>query len=485
MKKKFILNIILLIGLNLLIKPFWIFGIDRTVQNIVDPAIYGIYFPLFNFSFLFNILLDIGITNFNNRSIARQKNFLEENFSKIFSLKIILFIFYFLFMIIIGIFMGYNQLQIKMLIPLLINQFLSSFILYLRSNISGLLMFKTDSFLSVLDRMIMIICCSIVLWGNITNKPFDIMWFIYIQTFSYVITCLFALSIVLKKSSFHKPFVDIAYFKTIFKQSIPFAILYLFTSMHNRMDSVIMERILPIDEGSAQVVIYASAYRLLDAGIIIAYLVSVICMPLFSNIIANKKNVTDILKTSFTILFVYGVIVAIASFFYSYELMNLLYNNNHIEESAEVYKILMISIFPVVLTYVFGSLLTANGNLKQLNTIAIVGFCISLILNFIFIPIYGAKGSAWAFLTTQIFIIISEIYLTIKIFHFKIKLNFILKLGFFTIGVILLNILSKNYLPFSWEKNFSIMLLGTIATIFISRLIKIKDIFNLFSSIKT
>ena len=146
MRKNFIFNIILLIGLNLLIKPFWIFGIDRTIQNTVDVQVYGIYYTLFNFSFLFNIILDMGITNFNNRSVARQKDFLKENFSRIFSLKIILFFFYLLFMIVAGFIIWHNQLQIKMLIPLLVNQFLSTFILYLRSNVSGLLMFKTDSF---------------------------------------------------------------------------------------------------------------------------------------------------------------------------------------------------------------------------------------------------------------------------------------------------------------------------------------------------
>lgn len=95
MQRKFIVNIIILIGLNLLIKPFWIFGIDRTVQNIVDTQTYGIYFALFNFTFLFNIALDMGITNFNNRSVARRNDFLKESFARIFSLKIILFVFLF------------------------------------------------------------------------------------------------------------------------------------------------------------------------------------------------------------------------------------------------------------------------------------------------------------------------------------------------------------------------------------------------------
>jgi len=38
MKRKFINNLGFLLFLNLLVKPFWIFGIDRTVQNMAAPG---------------------------------------------------------------------------------------------------------------------------------------------------------------------------------------------------------------------------------------------------------------------------------------------------------------------------------------------------------------------------------------------------------------------------------------------------------------
>ena len=69
MQKKFLRNLVLLVFLNLLVKPFWILGVDRQVQNVVGPEEYGLYFTIFNFSFLFYIFLDLGITNFNNRNI--------------------------------------------------------------------------------------------------------------------------------------------------------------------------------------------------------------------------------------------------------------------------------------------------------------------------------------------------------------------------------------------------------------------------------
>ena len=61
MQRKFLTNITLLLFLNFLVKPFWIFGIDRTIQNIVGAGEYGWYSSLLNFTFLFNILLDFWI----------------------------------------------------------------------------------------------------------------------------------------------------------------------------------------------------------------------------------------------------------------------------------------------------------------------------------------------------------------------------------------------------------------------------------------
>ena len=80
-QQNFVFNICFLIFLNLLIKPFWILGIDVGVQNSVGAADYGLYFAVFNFTYLFNMLLDMGITNFNNRNIARHSQLLSKHLS--------------------------------------------------------------------------------------------------------------------------------------------------------------------------------------------------------------------------------------------------------------------------------------------------------------------------------------------------------------------------------------------------------------------
>ena len=94
MQKKFISNLVLMVLLNLLIKPISIFGIDAAVQNRVGAEEYGVYFSLLNFSFLFNILLDFGINNFTTKSVAQYPNAAIKYFGKVFTFRLLLFVVY-------------------------------------------------------------------------------------------------------------------------------------------------------------------------------------------------------------------------------------------------------------------------------------------------------------------------------------------------------------------------------------------------------
>ena len=95
MQRKFLTNLLLLLLLNFLIKPLWIFGIDLRVQNVVGAQDYGFYFAILNASFLFNILLDFGITKFNNKNIAQNTQLLNKHFSGIVILKLMLAVVHF------------------------------------------------------------------------------------------------------------------------------------------------------------------------------------------------------------------------------------------------------------------------------------------------------------------------------------------------------------------------------------------------------
>jgi len=476
MQRKFITNLGLLLFLNLLIKPFWVFGIDRTVQNIVGSEDFGFYFAIFNFSFLFNILLDLGITNFNNRNIAQNKQLLAKHFSGIVSLKLLLGLLYFLVTFGLAFIWGYRGKQLSLLAFVGFNQFLLQFLLYLRSNISGMLMFRTESLMSVLDRTLMIIIMSVLLWGGITDQEFKIEWFVYAQTTAYLVAVMIAYSIVSIKSKSLRINWNLPFFLMILRKSAPFALLTLLMTFYNRIDSVLLDKLLPGNTGEIQAGIYAHAYRILEATNQISFLFAVLLLPLFSHLIKSGEMVdlTNIARVSFSLLFVGTLILAVSSYFYSYEIMDLLYDE-HIEESAQVYSYIIFGVIAMSTSYVFATLLTANGDLKALNLIALGSVLISLILNVVLVPSMLAKGSAIANVSALFFSTIVQLVVVRKKFKLKFGSAFYLKIALFVLLSYAVFFMLEHLIEMEWIKSFSISAILSLIIAVLLRLLNIKE----------
>jgi len=63
-------------------------------------------------------------------------------------------------------------------------------------------------------------------------------------------------------------------------------------------------------------------------------------------------------------------------------------------------------------SYVWGTLLTANGSMKSMNRVAAGALLANVALNAALIPQYGAVGSAAASLFTQIVVALAQIFLS-------------------------------------------------------------------------
>jgi O-antigen/teichoic acid export membrane protein len=474
MQKKFVQNLLFLLILNLLIKPFWLLGIDRAVQNSVGNQEYGFYWALFNFSYIFQIFLDFGINSFNNRNIAQHHQLLSKYFSSIIVLKLLLTLFYIVLLFTVGLFIGYSDRAIKLLGFLAFNQIIASYILYLRSNISALQYFKTDSVFSVLDRSFMIIMCSIALWGNVLHQTFKIEWFVYIQTISYCITALLAFLFVYNKTLYFKFRFNKALFLLILKKSYPFAILSLLMSVYTRIDGVMIERLLPDPVGKIQTGIYSQSYRVLDALNMIAFLFATLLLPIFSRMLKTKEDIRDLATTSFRIFFFPATIIITACFVYSEEIMVLLYHHND-EYSARIFRFLILNFLSMGSVYIFGTLLTANANLSFLNITSAIGMGLNILLNFVLISRYQAFGAVIATLLTQFLVSSIQVLKAVKLFKIQVLAKTIfLSLIFLTILILSAYFIRQAYIDWYWGF-FSVLLIGGIM-VFTFRLIQIKTL---------
>jgi len=468
MKKNFLTGVGLIMLLNFIIKPIWVLGIDRTVQNVVGQSEYGFYLIVFNFSLILSIILDFGVTNFNQRTISQHPQLLRKFLSGILPLKILLSLVYAVVLFLIALTMKYSGRQFHFLLFLGINQILASYVLYMRSNITGMMMFKTDSIMSILDKLLMIIFCTLLLYGGFIRQPFKIEWFVYSQTVAYLITAIATSIIVFGKAELIKLKWNRALLVSLVKKTFPYALLSLLMAFYYRIDPILIGEILP-EEGSQQAGVYAMGYRLLDVLSQIAYLTSFFLLPLFARYIKLKGKLKELITLAFSILITISVVAASACAFYSTELMNLLYHHNS-DDATRVFQIIIWGFIAISTSYVFGTLLTANGNLKALNIIALVGIVVNLFVNFLLIPRLMAIGSAYASLATQFSTAIIQLFVVRRIFKMSAGWNIIIRLALFIGGSVFICYVSKQ-LPLNPFINFGTAIAASLLWAFLLKII--------------
>jgi O-antigen/teichoic acid export membrane protein len=295
--------------------------------------------------------------------------------------------------------------------------------------------------------------------------------FIYAQTIGWLATLLIAFLIIYRKTPQLKLKINLALLKIIIKECYPLLILMLLMSSYTKLDTVIMERML--SNGAHQVGIYASAYRLLDAVNMIAFLVSSLLLPMFSRMIRNKENVQPLLKLSFSILVIPAMIFSIACFFYKNEIMTLLYYNSN-DYNNQIFALLMIAFIPIANNYIFGTLLTANGDFKTLNFIAFTCLVVNVGLNIFLIPKYEALGAAIATVCTQFIATGLQTYYVSKKFGTQVKLKTLFLLMLLIIFSVIVSGLFY-YSSINWLYSITLSCLCALIAAIMVKLIPLKE----------
>lgn len=457
-------------------KAFWVLGIDRTVQNVVGAQEYGLYFSLFSFSVLFNILLDFGITNYNNRRIATTPSDLPAMLGNIFIIRFLFALIYSLVTIVFARTLGYGPRQMGVLYVLMVNQFIVTFIIYLRSNITALHLFSLDSIISVMDRFLMIIICGLLLWGNITKSLFEIEWFVYSQTAAYGFTLVAAMLIVIYKGKIQRFVINLKQVRRIIRESFPYALLALFITIYWRSDSVMIERMMP--DGLINAGIYAQAFRLLDAVAMIPFLFSVILLPMLTRLLSKGESPSSLLRFSTFLLLIPASVTTAFSILYSSDIMELLYRG-HVAESSGIFAILMAGYLPVSFIYIYSTFITAMGKMRILNIIALAGMTLNILLNFILIPTLGLKGAAITSVGTQFILAVLYGTIVVRRKYIERKRSNFLQPGMYLLFMFLLSVGLKIFSLPLLPGGLIIMLAGIVLPLLL-RAISTRDFLFIF-----
>jgi len=116
--------------------------------------------------------------------------------------------------------------------------------------------------------------------------------------------------------------------------------------------------------------------------------------------LAKGEDVRPLAGTSFRLVLAGALAVAVIASHHAGSIMAWRYSDTT-PEAATAFALLIWCFVAVCTTYIFGTLLTAGGDLALLNRLAAAGAVVNIGLNLWLIPRHQAVGAAWASLITQ------------------------------------------------------------------------------------
>jgi O-antigen/teichoic acid export membrane protein len=247
--------------------------------------------------------------------------------------------------------------------------------------------------------------------------------------------------------------------------------------IYTRIDSVMVERIHV--NGKAEAGYYAQGFRLLNALFMFAMIFSNLLFPIFSKMFKQKENVIPMLAMSSKLLIGGALLIALISFFNSEFILSIIYKND-IFISAQSFKYIMLSFVGMCATLIFGTLLTARGDLKFLNITSAIGILINIIINLILIPKYGAVGASIATVVTQTLVSIVQINHCFKTLSVRLSM----KQSFLFTSYVILLIVVLYYIPIDSVSMLLLSILSGLILMFVFQLIQLKVLKQLFLPIK-
>ena len=430
MRAAFVKNLLWLQLLNWLVKPLWILWIEREIQLRMGDGWYGVYSLHFNLVLLFAVLLDAGLNSYVSREIAAHGRLLHPK--RMFFLRLGLGLVYVVLVLLVA--RVQNGIEAEFLLFALINQILASVVLMLRSVLQGKQRFVSDSWLSVIDRLVALAICTWML-KSFTVAMFasegGVLNFQVAQFFGYATALVVGLVLVFWKGKGAMEGASdgaVASQKTLGdwgKEVVWFGVMALAMSLFTRIDVQMIQRYagMVAQQGYEEIGLYAKGYRLLDAALIFSTLLSTQLLPLLSKRIAAGEDSRPIMDIGFRLVFMVSVGVASAAWFYGDFLMNWLYHGQkelgsvtkaggvevlhtmvyspQILQVSMIFKVLMLAFVPMSLVHVFGTYVTAAGQMRWLAQLALVCVVINVAFNYSEIPKVGALAAAVGCLLTQ------------------------------------------------------------------------------------
>jgi len=368
------------------------------LARVLGVVSLGQYVFALSFIAIFSIVIDFGTNHFITREVAKDRAITQKLYGNIIGFKIFSSLLAIGLVVLFINLLGYPTLIKQLVYVTAVLMVIESLVMSSYAIMRGYYNLKFESFGTVGVQVIVMVVGIFIL--QITQ---DLRILMLVLVGANLLNLIYITTVSVNRLNLNiRAFIDLAYWRNIFKVVLPFALAAGFTRIYGSFDQVLLSKLA----SNEALGFYAVAYKLTFALQFLPLALVAALYPAMSTYFAKDKQ---LLNKSFTRAVYYLLILTIplslGVIVLAKEFITTLYTSNYLLSVLPL-QVLIGSLVFLFINFPLGSLLNA-ANKQARNTLNIfLAMTVNIILNFILIPKYQATGAAIASAVSTAFLFI-------------------------------------------------------------------------------
>lgn len=384
--------------------------------NYLGAAGFGMISAALALAGILTIFTDLGLSALTIREVARDKSIASKYIGNITLIK--------LFFSLITLLATFITIQLFVYDPQSANVIYVITIALILNVIAGTFSAVFQAYEKMEYQSVAMALNSILMFAGVYIAIYynsDIMAFALVYLIINSVILLFNMVICLWKFVIPKFQFDFLFWKSLILESYPLAVSSIFAVIAFKIDTIMLSFIA----GDVSTGFYSAAYKLLEALMFIPSVYATAILPVFSKFhIDSLETLRFSYFKSFKYMSMLGLPLAVGTTLLANEIILLFFKSGYIQ-SVPILQILIWAIPIIFVSYVLGASIISINRQHETIRISFICMLLNIVLNLIFIPLYGYIGAAVVTVITELSLFLFYYHL-ISTYLCKIKLQRVL-----------------------------------------------------------
>ena len=375
------------------------------IARYLGVADYGIVSFAISFTGLLGIIMDLGMSTYVTREIAKNKECVGKYVNNILLFKLILAFVLFIISGLLLYLMNYPFITILVTLIFTVELIFISMTAFFNGVFQAFENVKYQAIGTILNSFLLLLGILLTMKWDLGVIAIAISY-----AFGYGIFCLYMFYKIVKTFSFPKLELDLGFIRKVILNSIPFGLTNFFYTIYFSIDIVMLSYLV----GDYSTGLYKSAYNIIYVFTTFFVVYQSVIFPIMSKFFKQSQ---DLLKITYELSVKYLLLIilplSVGIFFYARPLVDLIYTNQYSLASVPV-QILIWTVSFLFINGAASTLLNAINKEFTVTKVYIAAAIFNVLLNVILIPLFDYNGAAMATVLSEVLITVLTLYYIFK-----------------------------------------------------------------------